>query len=130
MKDGKLYSLSKGLVSVYGKDPVNCDQAEIIGAWVQESFNDSKFTEIKIKKNDVFVPLVSLTRSITSTDEKNRVFINPTLLLTRLVAIGEREENVEQYFNFQHTHHPESLFKNQLIRKPDKAPLMFYSQRR
>ena len=130
MKDGKLYSLSKGLVSVYGKDPVNCDQAEIIGAWVQKSFNDSKFTEIKIKKNDVFVPLVSLTRSITSTDEKNRVFINPTLLLTRLVAIGEREENVEQYFNFQLTHHPESLFKNRLIRKPDKAPLMFYSQRR
>ena len=78
----------------------------------------------------MFVPLVSLTRSITSTDEKNRVFINPTLLLTRLVAIGEREENVEQYFNFQLTHHPESLFKNRLIRKPDKAPLMFYSQRR
>ena len=130
MKDGKLYSLSKGLVSLYGKDPVNCDQAEIIGARVQESFNDSKFTEIKIKKKDVFVPLVSLTRSITSTDEKNRVFINPTLLFTRLVAIEEREENVEQYFNFQLTHHPESSFKNRLMRKPDKAPLMFYSQRR
>ena len=50
MKDGNLYSLSKGLVSVYGKDPVNCDQAEIIGARVQESYDYLKFTEIKIKK--------------------------------------------------------------------------------
>ena len=71
MKDGKLYSLSKGLVSVYGKDPVNCDQAEIIGARVQESFDDLKFTEIKIKKKDLFVPLASLTRSITNTDDNN-----------------------------------------------------------
>ena len=50
MKDGNLYSLSKGLVSVYGKDPVNCDQTEIIGARVQESYDYLKFTEIKIKK--------------------------------------------------------------------------------
>ena len=40
MKDGNLYSLSTDLVSVYGKDSVNCDQTEIIGAQVQESFDD------------------------------------------------------------------------------------------
>ena len=34
MKHGNIYSLSTGLVSVSGKDPVNCDQAEIIGALV------------------------------------------------------------------------------------------------
>ena len=58
-KDGSLYSLSAGLVSVYGKDSVNCDQAGIIGARVQESFDDAKFTEIKLKKKDLFVPLTS-----------------------------------------------------------------------
>ena len=51
MKHGNIYSLSTGLVSVSGKDPVNCDQAEIIGALVQKSFDDSKFTEIKSRKN-------------------------------------------------------------------------------
>ena len=81
MKDGNLYSLSTGLVSVYGKDTVNCNQAGIIGTHVQESFDDSKFTKIKFKKKDLFVPLASLKRSITSIDEKNPVFINSTLLL-------------------------------------------------
>ena len=91
---------------------MNCDQAEIISAQVQESFDDSKFTEIKIKKKDLFVSLASLTRGITSTVEKNPVFINPTLLFTRLAVIAKREENVEQYFDFELTHCPESLFKN------------------
>ena len=81
MKDGNLYSLSTGLVSVYGKDTMNCNQAGIIGTHVQESFDDSKFTKIKFKKKDLFVPLASLKRSITSIDEKNPVFINSTLLL-------------------------------------------------
>ena len=54
MKDGNLYSLSTGLVSVYGKDPVNCDEAEIIGARVQESFDDSSFTQIKRRKTCLF----------------------------------------------------------------------------
>ena len=111
MEDGNLYSLSTGLVPVYVKDPVNWDQAGIIGARVQESFDDSKFTEIKIKKKSLFVPLASLMRSMTSTDEKNPVFINTTLLLTRLAAVAEREENVEQYFNFELTHRPESLLR-------------------
>ena len=82
IKDGNLYFLSTGLVSEYGKDPVNCDQAEIISGRVQDSFYDSKLTDIKIKNKNLFVPLASLTRSVTSTDEKNAFFINPTLLLT------------------------------------------------
>ena len=82
IKDGNLYFLSTGLVSEYRKDPVNCDQAEIISGRVQDSFYDSKLTDIKIKNKNLFVPLASLTRSVTSTDEKNAFFINPTLLLT------------------------------------------------
>ena len=64
-----------------------------------------------------------MTRSVTSTDEKNAFFINPTLLLTRLAAIAEREENMRQFFNFKLTHQSESSIKKQLMRKPDKAPL-------
>ena len=71
----------------------------MIGARVQESFDDSKFTEIKFKKKDVLVPLVFLTKSITSTDEKNPVCINPILPLTQLAGIVKKGENVEQYSN-------------------------------
>ena len=67
----------------------------MIGARVQESFDDSKFTEIKFKKK----VLVFLTKSITSTDEKNPVCINPILPLTQLAGIAKKGENVEQYSN-------------------------------
>ena len=67
----------------------------MIGARVQESFDDSKFTEIKFKKK----VLVFLTKSITSTDEKNPVCINPILPLTQLAGIAKKGENVEQYLN-------------------------------
>lgn len=57
MKGGSLYSLSTGVVSTYGKEPVTCDQAEIMCARVQVSFDDSKMTAIKITKKDLFVSL-------------------------------------------------------------------------
>ena len=72
MKHGNIYSLSTGLVSGSGKDPVNCDQAEIIGALVQDSFDDSKFTEIKIKKKDLLVPF-SVPTDVINLCEKIRI---------------------------------------------------------
>ena len=72
MKHGNIYSLSTGLVSVSGKDPVNCDQAEIIDALVQQSFYDSKFTEIKIKKKDLLVPF-SVPTDVINLCEKIRI---------------------------------------------------------
>ena len=122
MKDGNLCSLSSGVVSVKGNDNVNCDEAEIIGARIQDSLDNLKFSEAKFKRKDQFVSLASFTRSI-SIGGKNQICVNPTLLFTRLAAIAEREENVEQYFDFELTNQPQSLFKNELMRKPDKAAL-------
>ena len=42
--------------------------------------------------------------------------IKPTLLLAQLGTIEEREENVEQHFNFEFTHRPEFLLKKKLMR--------------
>ena len=123
MADGNPYSISTVLSQYMEKDPVNCDQAGIIGTWLHKCFDDSEFTEIKIKKKDLFVQLAFLTRSITSTEEKNSVFSNPSLLLTRLAAIAEKDENIEQYLDFELTYRPEPLFKNQLLSKTDQTPL-------
>ena len=49
--------------------------------------------------------------------------MNSTRLFTRLAAIAQREEDVEQYFDFELTSLPQALFKNDLIRKPDKSTL-------
>ena len=115
MKNGNLYSLLTGVGSVHGDDSVNFVQVEIIGARVQQSFDDSKFTEIKMrKKTPIFIKPTLLLAQLGT--------IKPTLLLAQLGTVEKREENVEQYFNFEFTHRPEFLFKKKLMRKPDKAP--------
>ena len=72
MKDGNLYTLSTGIVSVHGKDKVNCEEAEEIGGRVQESLNDIKFSETKIKRIDA--ALDSITRSIGNEKKFGRCF--------------------------------------------------------
>ena len=43
------------------------------------------------------------------------------MLFTRLAAIAQSDDNVEQYFEYEMTPASMSLFKNNLMRKPDKA---------
>ena len=120
--DEGLHSLSTGVVAVHGKDVVNCDEAEIIRSKIQESLDKVTFTDAHIKKKDQFVSLGDLARS-GKTDGKNPVSVNPTLLFTRLAAIAQQEDDVEQCFGYDLTHEPMALFKNELMRKPDKAAL-------
>ena len=121
-EDSNLCSLSTGVVSESGIDIVNCERAEDIGACIQQSLNNLKFVNAKIKKQSQFCSLDSLCNNI-KIDEKNPVCLNPTLLFTRLAAIAQREDDVEQYFDFELNTRPLSLFKNNLMRKPDKASL-------
>ncbi|KAG1670492.1 Sulfotransferase family cytosolic 2B member 1 [Nymphon striatum] len=121
-EDADLHSLSTGSVSVCGTDNVNCENAESIGECIQKSIDEVNFTEAKIKKKDQLCNLNMMTSSI-KIERKNHICVNPTLLFTRLAAIAQREEDVEQYFDFELTTRPQSLFKNELMRKPDKASL-------
>ena len=123
MIDSNLHSLSTGSVSMRGKDKVNCDDAESIGAKIQSKLDNAIFTEAKILKRDLIVSLDALTNEPLDIDSKDPVSVNPTLLFTRLAAIAEREDDVEQYFDYELNHQALSLFKNGLMRKPDKASL-------
>ena len=66
--------------------------------------------------------LGDLARSV-KTDGKNFVSVNTTFLFTRLAAIAQREDYVEQYFPYDLTQERMALFKNELMRKPDKPAL-------
>ena len=57
MVDDNLPSLSTGCVSIKGKDKVNCDDAENIGEKIQSQLDDIVFTDAKILKKDLLVPL-------------------------------------------------------------------------
>ena len=122
MDTNDLHSLLTGVVSVKGIDNVNCEDAEAIGARIHKMLDNVNLAEAKIKKKDQLSSLDSLTKMV-KVSEKNSVCVNPTVLFTRLAAIAQREENVEQYFAFELTNHPQALFKNGLMRKPDKSAL-------
>jgi hypothetical protein len=119
--DSNLHSLSTGLVSVSGKDEVNCEKAEQLGRKIQVSLDNLTIMEATIKRSDQLRPLDYLCNTVKV--EKHSVYINPTVLFTRLAAIAQSEENVEQYFEYELTTNPMSLFKNGMMRKADKPSL-------
>ena len=100
---------------------MNCEEAEAIGAQIHKTLDNVNLTDAKIKKKDQLCSLYILTKSV-QVSEKSQVYVSPTVLFTRLAAIAQRED-VEQYFAFELTNQPQALFKDGLMRKPDKSSL-------
>jgi hypothetical protein len=57
------------------------------------------------------------------TIEKKAVHIDPVILFTRLIAVLQREECVEEHFSYELTPEPTSLFKDGTMRKNNKSIL-------
>lgn len=55
--------------------------------------------------------------------EQKMVYINPEILFTRLTAISQQQGEMEMYFEYEMSAFPLSLFKDGLMRKPDKPSL-------
>ena len=95
MGDEHLYSLSSRLVLIKGQDDVNPEDAEKVGAAIQETLDNLAFIEVKIKRKMQLKSLYSLTDSISI----------PANLFVRLAAVAQREENVEEYFQYEMTNY-------------------------
>ena len=120
-EDQHLHSLSLGLVSD-GQDGINCDRAEEIGQMIQEKMDNTPILECKIKRKDQIQPIIALQNRIKI--DKASVDVNPNMLFTRLIAIAQREkEDSKEFFAYELTQEPMSLFKKGLMRKPDKPSL-------
>ena len=100
------------------KDSVNCEDAEELGLKIQKEL-DVLLGAATIKRKNQIKPLASLLNTV-KVDEV-QVYVSTTVLFTRLAAIAKREENQEKYFDYELTTEP--LFKNNLIRSPDKTSL-------
>ena len=102
------------------KDSVNCEDAEELGLKIQKEL-DVLLGAATIKRKNQIKPLASLLNTV-KVDEV-QVYVSTTVLFTRLAAIAKREENEEKYFDYELTTEPMSLFKNNLMRSPDKPSL-------
>ena len=55
--------------------------------------------------------------------ETKQIIINPSVLFTRLSALAGRKNNSLEYFDYEMSTYPMSLFKDRLMRKLDNAVL-------
>ena len=86
---------------------------------IQLQLNGKSVLEGSIKRNDHIKPLSHLQPAIQV--EKQKVHIDPTILFSRLIAIVEREEDMEPYFDYELSSFPTSLFKDGFMRKGVKS---------
>ena len=79
------------------------------------------FKDVKFKRNDQVSTLKSLNNTINLKGEV--VNIDPSILFSRLLILPEKSNDVNYYFNFELAPVTTSLFKDQKMRKINKADL-------
>ena len=107
--DINLFSLSNGLVSTEGKDEGNCEKAEEIGLTIQRSLDDVSVTNASLKSKDLIKPLESLQRG--NKVKGGMANIDSKVMFNRMIAVAETEESLEQFFEYELTSEPMSIFK-------------------
>ena len=120
--DTNLHSLASGFVSISGKDEVNCEEAEELGSRIHNIPEGKTVLDAKIRRKDQMKALVDTLQNTIKIDEV-KVYVNSTVLFTRLAAVAKREEDEENFFQYELTTESMSLFKHRMMRKPDKPAL-------
>ena len=115
-----LCSLSSGLTAG-DADGITCDEAEKIGSAIHMEMNGRTFTDIVIKKRDTVKSLAHLHKGVSVDGET--IHVNCSNLFNRLIVLAERQPDVSSFFAYELTPFPCSLFKDGMMRKPDKAAL-------
>lgn len=95
--------------------------AEAVGMAIHKKMDNIIFTDAKISKADHLKPLAFLYSNIKV--GKKEMYINPLTLFTRLVAMVQREDDIEKFFEYELSTLTLSMFKDGMMRKADKPQL-------
>ena len=117
-----LKSLSSGIT--VADDSINCDDAEAVGMKIQQSLDNLVMNTAKIKRKERVKMLDMLKPGVTLHDEK--VYIDPSILFSRLTAIVQKEDKVTKELFYELTQEPSALFKDGLMRNSQKSKLQHY----
>ena len=115
-----LRSLVSGLTS-NEEDGINCDDVESVGEQIHMNMDSKVFSEITLKRTDQIKSLSRLEKGIKIGNDS--VQIDPMLLFSRLLIQVERSQDVKQYFGYELTPMPTSLFNCHGMRKSNKSSL-------
>jgi hypothetical protein len=118
--DYQLRSLSSGVTAVDG-DGINCDSIEQVGATIHQVLDGVAFTDAVLRKKNQVKTLVHLQKGVVVNNKK--LFVHSTQLFDRLLILADRNVDAGLPFAYELTPLPASLFKESVMRKPDKANL-------
>ena len=121
LTDSNQKSLQSGLSSSKEKDKVNCEDTETIGANTKTKLDNKPFNDISFKRSNYVITLVALQKSVKCNNEV--VHFDPLQLFSRLTSIAERTNKFKEYFKFELTQEPTSLFKDGFMRNSHKPDL-------
>ena len=122
LTDDKLRSISSGITVSKENTVINCDCAEDIGAVNQKSLDGSPSNGAKLKSKSRIQCIDDLYNNVAIKDGKY-IKLKPEALFIRLTLIAQRESDLEKFFDYELTTSPMSLFKDGMMRKPNKAVL-------
>jgi hypothetical protein len=117
--DGRLRSLSSGIVASES-DEIDCDNAEDAGKLVMSSMDNIPYDSVKIKKASQVKTLADVTTKVFGC--KKKYPLDSLALFNRLLAIAQRNADMDAYFKFELTAYPTALFTDSAsLRKTNKA---------
>ena len=120
LDNDRLISLSSG-IAASDTDGITCDVADVVGNDIQVRWDMQLYGNISLKKADRIKTLTDFTQSVGTS--KLKLNFESNSLFHRLVLVGERTDTIKHCFEYELTPYPTSLFKHNLMRKPNKPDL-------
>ena len=114
----RLKSLPTGLVA---SDKIDCDNAEAVGAAIQNELENICIEDAVIPKK-AQVRTLQLMKPGVKIDSKT-IHIDPLIFFTRLTALIQRDGKNEGNFKYELTPESTTLFRNEMMRKSGKPVL-------
>ena len=109
-QETKLYSLSTGYTAEE-YDEINCDDdAELIGYNIQKDLDCKSVEKVTVSRNKQVRTSQPLKTGINV--ESQTVYIDRSVLFNRLTILMERTKKILDYFQYEITPLPTSLFKD------------------
>ena len=117
LKIREIISIASGIV---GDNKINCHKAREVGIAAMSKMTGETFN-IKLKRADKVLPLLTMSSTIKVHDEK--VPLGPVLLFQHISISKTFEDEIEKFFEYELAPYPLSMFDETGMRKTQKSAI-------
>ena len=95
---------------------------KILGKKIPAALDNTAYKNASIKRKDQIKTLKFLQHDKTVSKTGGAAF-HSYAVFNRMITVAVREDNIEEFFHYELTQEPMSLFKNGMMKKPDKPSM-------